>query len=139
VDAAQVGEQVEHLHEAGKATERGGGEVMPFEATERERSARERERHGHPFIIGNEVSGPGALARGTSKLFRRLMPESIPNRSSRSSTAIAATARPTTSPNREFLPGTRARDRGREAQSRHRLMVRSPSPSSTASAAPPTS
>src|SRR5216684_953535 len=47
VDAAQVGEQGEYLHEAGKAPESGGGEVIPFEAAERERSARERERHRH--------------------------------------------------------------------------------------------
>src|SRR5260221_225168 len=84
---------------------------------------------GTPFIIGNEVSGPGALARGTSKLFRRLMPESIPNRSSRSSTAMAATARPTASPNREFLPGyTSARPRAVRHKAVIGLMVAKPEP-----------
>ncbi len=48
MDAAQVGEQGEHFHAANKAAERRGGEVIPFEAAERERTAREREPHRHP-------------------------------------------------------------------------------------------
>ncbi len=36
------------MHEAGKGAERDCGEVIAFEATERERTACERERHRHP-------------------------------------------------------------------------------------------
>src|SRR5258706_160577 len=63
VDAAQVGEQGERLHEAGKAPESGGGEVIPFEAAERERSARERERHRHP--VYHRKPGLGSRRRSS--------------------------------------------------------------------------
>src|SRR5258707_48275 len=44
MDAGQVAEQAEHRNNTGKAGEYRRGEVMPFEAAERERAARERDR-----------------------------------------------------------------------------------------------
>src|SRR5712671_602801 len=75
---------------------------------------------GTPFIIRNEVSGPGTAAHGTSKLFKRLMPKSIPNKSSRSSAAIAATARPTANAKREAVPGYTT---PRPSAARHKAVV----------------
>src|SRR6266436_2551146 len=48
MDAGQVAEQAEHRNDTGKAGEHGRGEVMPFEATERERTPRERDRQRRP-------------------------------------------------------------------------------------------
>src|SRR5215471_11264679 len=44
MDVGQVAEQAEHRNDTGEAAEDGCDEVMPFEAAERERSARERHR-----------------------------------------------------------------------------------------------
>src|SRR6266478_6997650 len=48
MDAGQVAEQAEHRNDTGEAGEHGRGEVMPFEAAERERATRERDRERHP-------------------------------------------------------------------------------------------
>ena|SRR6266566_6562462 len=59
MDAGQVAEQAEHRDDTGKASEYGRGEVMPFEAAERERAAGERDRQRR---LGNhsERGRPGS-------------------------------------------------------------------------------
>src|SRR5579871_6106243 len=75
---------------------------------------------GAPFIIRNEVSGSGTAACGTSKRFKRLMPESTLNKSRRSSAATAATARPTANTKREVVPGYTT---ARPSAARHKAVV----------------